>query len=349
MDIDGNDKLRVLDLFSGIGGFSLGLERTGGFETVAFCETDPLCRKVLKKHWPDVYIHDDIRTLGDNLWEKIAQNALLNQLCREVGGNTTCVKNAITNSIMEILKERNTKERFGSSPSKEDCQTIIKYYAITAIRQRRSADNALMSLIEKYNDVRTLDYDGPVDVITGGYPCQPFSGAGKRKGSEDDRHLWPAMFSLIKKHRPTWVIGENVAGHISLGLDDVLSDLGRENYTARTFVIPAASVGAYHKRNRVWIIAHSNSKRWDSLGKNKQNRLPDINLESVEQGRFYRPSDLSFRMGGAYRNPCSGKLRNDDGLPEGMDRLRALGNAVVPQIPEMIGRAILQTEYGNGH
>ena len=156
--------LKHLELFSGVGGFSLGLERTGGFETVAFCEIDPFCQKVLKKHWPDVPIHED---------------------------------------------------------------------------------------------VRTLDYDGPVDIITGGYPCQPFSLAGKRKGTEDDRHLWPAMFELIKKHRPRWVIGENVPGHIHMGIDDVLADLEGEDYHCRVFVIPACAVDAPHRRDRVWIIANA--------------------------------------------------------------------------------------------
>src|SRR3990167_7230120 len=115
--------LRVLDLFSGIGGFSLGLERTGGFRTIAFCEIEPYCRAVLKKHWPDVPCFTDVRTL------------------------TAC-------------------------------------------------------------DV------GAVDLICGGYPCQPFSEAGKRLGAQDDRHLWPEYLRLIQELRPTWVIGENVAGHV---------------------------------------------------------------------------------------------------------------------------------------
>lgn len=426
------EKLKVLDLFSGIGGFSLGLERTGGFETVAFCEIDPFCQKVLKKHWPNVYIHDDVRTLGDNLWERIAQNALLNQLCAETGGNTTCAKNAtmniktdeetktakdieniitdgllknenqllsimagsafaaespntlflqsITNSIMEILKERNTKERFGSSPSKEDCQAIIKYYAITAIRQRRSADNALMSLIEIYNDVRTLEYDGPVDVITGGYPCQPFSVAGNRKGKDDDRHLWPAMFSLVKKHRPTWVIGENVAGHINMGLDDVLADLESAEYSVRTFVIPACAVNAPHRRDRVWTVGYAeynglpsakkcrefnqtipnNSKGQkspckpsgasgskydedvaDSTGVRQSRSGKSIQPRSSAQARK-READITI----AISQPRVWSIEPDvgrvaHGVPNRMDRLKSLGNAVVPQIPEMIGYAIL--------
>jgi DNA (cytosine-5)-methyltransferase 1 len=152
-------KLKVLDLFSGIGGFSLGLERTGGFETVAFCEIEEYPRRVLAKHWPGTPIHLDVRKLT-------------------------------------------------------------------------GADI------------------GPVDVICGGYPCQPFSTAGKRQGADDDRHLWPEFMRLVAELRPAWVIGENVAGHISMGLDDVLADLEAENYACRPFVIPACAVGASHRRDR---------------------------------------------------------------------------------------------------
>ena len=159
-------KLKILDLFSGIGGFSLGLEATGGFETTAFCDIDPYCRSVLKKHWPNVPIFEDIRKL-------------------------------------------------------------------------------------KGTDI------GTVDIITGGYPCQPFSVAGKQKGVEDKRHLWPEYFRIIKESRPTWVIGENVSGHIKLGLDSVIEDLESEGYAARTFSISASSIGANHKRERIWVVGYS--------------------------------------------------------------------------------------------
>ena len=248
-------KLKVLDLFSGIGGFSLGLERTGGFETVAFCEIDPFCQKVLKKHWPEVEI---------------------------------------------------------------------------------------------YNDVRTLDYDGAVDVITGGYPCQPESAARRHAdqvtGFDDPRWLWPEVNRLLAKFRPSWFLGENVFNHINMGLDQVLSDLEALGYTARAFVIPAASVGAFHKRNRVWIVANADSERRAELDNGGEIRLPDVFVESMGERRFYRPDNLPVHMGGIYSNPSSGALRNDDGLSEGVDRLKACGNAVVPQIPEIIGRAILETK-----
>ena len=166
------NKLNHLDLFSGIGGFSLGLEATGYFDTVAFCDFDPYCQKVLRKHWPWVTIYDDVKELNS---ERLSSN----------GHNK-------------------------------------------------------------------------IDIITGGYPCQPFSIAGRQKGEQDPRHVWPEMFRLVKELRPTWVIGENVSGHIKLGLDTVLENLESEGYSARAFSISASSIGANHQRERVWIIANSN-------------------------------------------------------------------------------------------
>ena len=110
-----------------------------------------------------------------------------------------------------------------------------------------------------HGDIRELDgsvYRG-VSLITGGYPCQPFSAAGKRGGASDDRHLWPQMLRVIKQARPVFVVAENVAGHITLGLDEVLADLESEGYAGRAIVVPACAVNAPHRRDRVWIIAKS--------------------------------------------------------------------------------------------
>ena len=115
---------------------------------------------------------------------------------------------------------------------------------------------------EIIGDIRELANDadrfrGMVDIITGGYPCQPFSTAGKRRGDKDDRHLWPEMLRVIKAVRPRWVIGENVAGHISMGLDTVLSDLEAAGYASRCYVIPAVAADAPHRRDRCWIVGHA--------------------------------------------------------------------------------------------
>ena len=241
-------KLKILDLFSGIGGFSLGLERTGGFETVAFCEYDKKARLVLNKHWPDVPI---------------------------------------------------------------------------------------------YEDVRTLEHDGSIDVISGGFPCQPFSVAGKQKGKEDDRDLWPSMFNLIQKHRPTWVIGENVAGLIALGLDSVLADLESENYRTRTFVIPACSVNAKHRRDRLWIIgeqvvANTKGQRVQRHRASRKQQPHAYGQEGVPLCKSERPRFADWEV-----EPNVGRVA--DGIPRRKDRLKQLGNAVVPQIVEIIGNAILET------
>lgn len=159
--------MRLLDLFSGIGGFSYAAEKLiGGYETVAFCEMDDFCQKILKKHWPQVPIFDDVRTL----------------------------------------------------------------------------------------DASRL---GRIDIVTGGYPCQPFSQAGKRQGEKDERHLWPEMLRIIKSCKPRYVLAENVAGHVKLGLDQVLTDLENEGYTTRAIIIPACAKNAPHRRDRVWIIGQN--------------------------------------------------------------------------------------------
>ena len=108
--------------------------------------------------------------------------------------------------------------------------------------------------------VRGPDLPTRPDVICGGFPCQPFSQAGKQRAQDDSRHLWPEMFRLIRECRPTWVVGENVIGLVQLGLDEVLSDLESEGYATRTFNIPACAVGAPHIRQRLWIVAHADSE-----------------------------------------------------------------------------------------
>ena len=117
-----------------------------------------------------------------------------------------------------------------------------------------------------YEDVKEIANDPErfiperPDILTAGYPCQPFSVAGRRKGEKDDRHIWPEIFSIIQSRRPTWTVFENVRGHITMGLDSVLADLEREGYSTRTFIVPAIGVDAPHKRDRVWIVSRNSEE-----------------------------------------------------------------------------------------
>ena len=129
------------------------------------------------------------------------------------------------------------------------CQAVLRYHWPD------------VPVLGDIKNVRRSDLPDPdPDVICGGFPCQPFSHAGRQQAQDDPRHLWPEMFRLIRECRPTWVVGENVAGIISLGLDEVLSDLESEGYATRTFNIPACAVGAPHIRQRLWIVAHADSE-----------------------------------------------------------------------------------------
>jgi DNA (cytosine-5)-methyltransferase 1 len=283
--------MNVLDLFSGIGGFSLGLERAG-MKTVAFCEIEPFPRKVLQKHWPGVPIFNDVRTL------------------------------------------------------------------------------------------RAKDIKETVDVVCGGYPCQPFSTAGKRRGKEDDRHLWPEYLRIIQDVCPRWIIAENVAGHINMGLDQVLSDLENESYTWWTFIIPACGLDAPHKRDRIWIVANSKNKRLQRVGvtgesggesggehkgcgpARRSDKANDVaNANEVGRRRIHKqPRILQTACEGSSSASCEGWInrgkntigeawevepgvgRVADGISSRVDRIKGLGNAVIPQIPEIIGRAIIEIE-----
>lgn len=135
--------------------------------------------------------------------------------------------------------------------------------------------------VPRWRDIRTLTGDSfyertglrAVDIISGGFPCQPFSVAGKRRGKEDDRYLWPEMLRIIQEIRPAWVVGENVAGIVNMALDTVLADLESIGYSCQAFVIPACAVDAPHRRDRVAIIAYSNrndGESWWSKSKGQQ-------------------------------------------------------------------------------
>ena len=174
-------------------------------------------------------------------------------------------------------------------------------------------------------------------LLTGGYPCQPFSQAGKRRGAEDDRHLWPSMFGIIRTSRPTWILAENVAGHVTLGLDEVLSDLESEGYATQALIIPACAVGTPHRRDRVWILANSIKTRRDDA-KKIQRKV------TIKKSQRSSNSDLGDYPGDewTWAKRDLRDLRRDYDLSEGMDRLGALGNAIVPQVAYEIIKAMIE-------
>lgn len=310
-----------LDLFSGIGGFALALEKVG-FKTVGFCEVDPYCRLLLQKHWKGVTIHHDIKK----------------------------------------LEAKDIKE--------------------------------------------------PIDILTGGFPCQPYSVAGKQKGTDDNRYLWPDMFRVIKEVKPTFIIAENVRGIVNIQdgmvFETVCSDLESEGFEIQPFIIPAAGVGAPHKRERVWIVGYSKhngsltskirrgnkeanartqkrkNQTIESKGtsRSNNNEIMENSRRTLRQGakfdkenaneskqenanKFERSSSTSEHnvadskgvhvQGQQDRSgqkqsrgeswwefePNVGRVAN--GVPGRVHRLKGLGNSIVPQIAEKIGKAIWKT------
>lgn len=235
---------------------------------------------------------------------------------------------------------------------------------------------------KEHGDIRETDftiYRGLCNILTGGFPCQPYSLAGKRKGKEDDRHLWPEMLRAIKEIQPDEIVGENVFGIVNwsggLVFEEVQADLEAEGYEVTSFILPAASINAWHKRDRVWFIAHRNqtneigtSIENAPTGKGKevqqQYGLSSLRIDSdYWEKRTQRSEPFTFQeLTGIQRGedgriypiigdrpdlstPCL--CRSYDGIPNGMDRVAAYGNAIVPQVAFEIFKAIEMVEvYG---
>lgn len=246
--------MNVLSLCSGIGGFELGLERAG-MTVVGQVEIDRFCASVLKKHWPEVPKHDDIRT-AINWWE--------------------------------------------SQP-----------------RPR-------------------------VDVVCAGYPCQPFSTAGKMLADQDPRHLWPAVAAVLRALRPDYAVLENVPAHLGLGFDRVLADLADLGFDAEWSIVHAAAVGAPHRRPRLCVLAYTHQSE---LG--RRGGLPILEggwWDDDQMAHAHRCRTHRGRPTDAVPWACEPDVgRMADGIPDEMERhrLHALGNAVVPQVAELLGRQIM--------
>lgn len=222
-----------------------------------------------------------------------------------------------------------------------------------------------------YEDVRKIGDDiEQVDLICGGYPCQPFSQAGKRGGVQDERHLWPEFARILRLLRPRFALLENVPGHLSLGFGEVLGDLAENGYDAEWACLRASDFGAPHRRERVFIVAHSRGERLQrefeagaaqiSTGRSRgessgMGRVPLLRGIPVPDS-----FDACFGMrvptsGGMGIRPLHGQgwweigpavFRVANGLPRRVDRIRALGNAVVPQVAEWIGERIMEVADG---
>jgi len=294
--------LKLLDLFSGIGGFSLGMEATKRIKTIGFVEKDKFCQKVLNKNFKNIPIEEDIRNVKG---------------------------------------------------------------------QRYTAD-----------------------IISGGFPCQPFSVAGKRRGTDDDRYLWYETIRVVRECKPKWFVGENVEGLINISNGEVLQqiqkDLEKESFQVQCLIIPASGIGAWHQRKRVWIIGCnlSNTNSRLSIRENKeiQTRGNTINSSSkdvsnsnsrLRRGRgteqesrtnqiwsFYPPEEeqteqhirsKTVRCNALFKQTKSWWQTQSElcGVPNGVsyeldkgrsNRIKSLGNSIVPQIAYEIGKAIVDAE-----
>lgn len=183
----------------------------------------------------------------------------------------------------------------------------------------------------------------PVDLICGGFPCQPFSNAGKRKGKADDRYLWPEMLRIIRELSPRWIIGENVAGFINMELENAFTDLEAEGYKIEAFVLPALGIGALHKRERIWIMAYPKSS-YAGQSQDRATKSQSANNQSQWRGlcnEFSRQGSVDYWKPRSQPELC----RVANGVPYRMDRLRSLGNAVVPQLVEILGHCIIEIDF----
>lgn len=185
--------------------------------------------------------------------------------------------------------------------------------------------------VPRWRDIRTLTKESfyertglrTVDLVSGGFPCQPFSKAGKQRGKRDDRYLWPEMLRVIEELRPSWVVGENVANILNLALDDVLSDLEGKGYSARAFMVPARGVGALHQRYRFAIVAHADGDGCEEPGATS---AEGCNGDTVDAPL----PEGCVPFGGCWESePGVGRMA--DGVSGWMDRVKCLGNAVCPQ------------------
>jgi len=344
--------MRHLDLFSGIGGFALACE-WAGIETIGFVEIDKYCQKVLGKHFPDVPIVEDIRNV-----EKIKQ----------------VIENAIGSNGRSENRDIANEGWLASKAGRESIQANSEGRTGVAIADNQPTD---------FNgQAEGIEPESSAILVTAGFPCQPFSVAGKRQSERDDRYLWPQTIAVIKAVKPFWVLLENVTGIINLALDTVLSDMEGAGYSWETLIIPACAVNAWHRRDRIWIICHTPSNGLNDSqarkGTNPRNQRSSEGEDEVCQSQ--RAGSLRTIYANTHREGLQGvfnasgeqgsKPRDEQsvgccgvsgtsqwavepelgrvahGIPNRVDRLKCLGNTIVPQVAYEIIKVIKEVEDG---
>lgn len=206
--------------------------------------------------------------------------------------------------------------------------------------------------VKCFQDITSVDPGelDRVDIVCGGYPCQPFSIAGQQRGTEDKRHLWPYLFRIIRHLRPSYALLENVPNHLRVGFGEVLADLASIGFDAQWDCIPAAAVGADHLRDRVFLLAYPTSKRrrvFRPLPPYSDNEVWPFENQWGKKRNPRHSTLVGLRMDSLRRASQSGIQPMANGIPERMgDQLRCLGNAVVPQVAQKVGEMILESMRG---
>ena len=338
--------LTHVDLFSGIGGFTLATQ-WAGFRTVVFCEIDEFCQAILKARFGARIVTDSKGT---------------GQLrAKQLENSSQSKRGSCTDDVIKKNKE------FGTVADTEGNKT-------QPTKQKRfHAKFSGQNRIPIISDIR--DFEGTkwrgATLLTGGFPCQPFSVAGKRGGKEDNRYLWPEMFRVIKEAKPRWVLGENVTGIVNMALEQVCLDLESEGYEVQPIIIPACAVNAPHRRDRVWILGRRKDVD-DSEGggrgvrhsKYKQKNKREVNALANTDSDAPDPDRKGLQRCGKseqYTRKCligqedweiswpevaTRLCRVDDGIPSRVDRLKCLGNAIVPAVAFQIIKGIAEIEKG---
>ena len=346
--------LTHISLFSGIGGIDIAAN-WAGFETVLFVEKDEYCQKVLTKHWKDVPIIGDIRDVTREAYQEIITNT--EHKGYEKGLQPEAVDSC--SGCNGRNREQGNEETMANS-SRDGNRQLEESGQSSSLRTTNIEEQKSWNEHSEQPDQcdkisrgasRTNTPDQPITLITGGFPCQPFSVAGKRKGKADDRYLWPEMLRVIQEFKPTWVVGENVAGirgmdesdslldldsetpgkegeEVAEILDGILTDLERIGYEVQAFLIPACGVNAPHRRYRVFIVAHATGGRCEQRTpqRKEENNVGETSeQEPVAHSKCMgRTERASKRIQPKEQEPKGQKLEH---LCEGISESETMGNA----------------------